>query len=66
MFLRIYYLSKMVVGRAMQGAKPHYKVLPQGNHKWLPMTPKKKINSLLCIKTTDYIHKLTKMTYPTI
>jgi len=56
----------MVVGRAMQGAKPHYKVLPQGNHKWLPMTPKKKINSLLCIKTTDYIHKLTKMTYPTI
>jgi len=28
------------------------------------MTSEKKINSLLCIKMIDYIHKLTKMTYP--
>ena len=26
--------------------------------------PQKKINSLLYIKMKDYIHKLTKMTYP--
>jgi len=29
----MYYLSKMVRGRAVQGAKSHGKVLPQGNHK---------------------------------